>query len=152
MPDTCLPPSFLVTWSFSNLPMATGVPLASLSLWSLHGCPGARAATCRSPAVLGARAGGMVDVTEPEVGYYLRGLVRGLGHLHQQQIVHGDLKLSGRRECERRAVGDGAQLRPHTQCPPVLPPGNFFLNKNMEVKIGDLGLAARVGLGGHCHR
>ncbi|KAI5930894.1 Serine/threonine-protein kinase PLK2 [Manis javanica] len=41
----------------------------------------------------------------------------------QQQIVHGDLKLSGRRECERRVVGDGAQLRPHTQCPPVLPPG-----------------------------
>lgn len=32
------------------------------------------------------------------------------------------------------------------------PTGNFFLNKNMEVKIGDLGLAARVGPTGHCHR
>jgi hypothetical protein len=30
--------------------------------------------------------------------------------------------------------------------------GNFFLNKNMEVKIGDLGLAARVGPAGRCHR
>ncbi|XP_049643878.1 inactive serine/threonine-protein kinase PLK5 [Suncus etruscus] len=62
-------------------------------------------------------------LTEPEVRYYLRGLVSGLSYLHQRRIVHRDLKLS-----------------------------NFFLNKNMEVKIGDLGLAARVGPGGRCHR
>ncbi|XP_054442714.1 inactive serine/threonine-protein kinase PLK5 isoform X2 [Pteronotus mesoamericanus] len=62
-------------------------------------------------------------LTEPEVRYYLRGLVSGLRYLHQQHIVHRDLKLS-----------------------------NFFLNKKMEVKIGDLGLAARVGPGGRCHR
>ncbi|XP_058393570.1 inactive serine/threonine-protein kinase PLK5 [Diceros bicornis minor] len=62
-------------------------------------------------------------LTEPEVRYYLRGLVSGLRYLHQRRIVHRDLKLS-----------------------------NFFLSKNMEVKIGDLGLAARVGPGGHCHR
>ncbi|KAM9688723.1 inactive serine/threonine-protein kinase PLK5 [Trichechus inunguis] len=62
-------------------------------------------------------------LTEPEVRYYLRGLVSGLHYLHQRRIVHRDLKLS-----------------------------NFFLNKNMEVKIGDLGLAARVGPGGRCHR
>ncbi|XP_012659908.1 LOW QUALITY PROTEIN: inactive serine/threonine-protein kinase PLK5 [Otolemur garnettii] len=62
-------------------------------------------------------------LTEPEVRYYLRGLVSGLRYLHQRHIVHRDLK-----------------------------PSNFFLNKNMEVKIGDLGLAARVGPGGHCHR
>ncbi|XP_019512921.1 PREDICTED: inactive serine/threonine-protein kinase PLK5 isoform X8 [Hipposideros armiger] len=62
-------------------------------------------------------------LTEPEVRYYLRGLISGLHYLHQRHIVHRDLKLS-----------------------------NFFLNKNMEVKIGDLGLAARVGPGGHCHR
>ncbi|XP_011819499.1 PREDICTED: inactive serine/threonine-protein kinase PLK5 [Colobus angolensis palliatus] len=61
-------------------------------------------------------------LTEPEVRYYLRGLVSGLHYLHQRHIVHRDLKLS-----------------------------NFFLNKNMEVKIGDLGLAAKVGPGGHCH-
>ncbi|XP_064136181.1 LOW QUALITY PROTEIN: inactive serine/threonine-protein kinase PLK5 [Loxodonta africana] len=62
-------------------------------------------------------------LTEPEVRYYLRGLVSGLHYLHQRRIVHRDLKLS-----------------------------NFFLNKNMEVKIGDLGLAAKVGPGGRCHR
>ncbi|XP_076775566.1 inactive serine/threonine-protein kinase PLK5 isoform X3 [Arvicanthis niloticus] len=62
-------------------------------------------------------------LTEPEVRYYLRGLVSGLRYLHQQRIVHRDLK-----------------------------PSNFFLNKNMEVKIGDLGLAARVGPTGRCHR
>ncbi|XP_055968965.1 inactive serine/threonine-protein kinase PLK5 [Sorex fumeus] len=62
-------------------------------------------------------------LTEPEVRYYLRGLVSGLDYLHQRRIVHRDLKLS-----------------------------NLFLNKNMEVKIGDLGLAARVGPGGRCHR
>ncbi|XP_032991285.1 inactive serine/threonine-protein kinase PLK5 isoform X2 [Rhinolophus ferrumequinum] len=62
-------------------------------------------------------------LTEPEVRYYMRGLVSGLRYLHQLRIVHRDLKLS-----------------------------NFFLNKNMEVKIGDLGLAARVGPGGRCHR
>ncbi|XP_045687407.1 LOW QUALITY PROTEIN: inactive serine/threonine-protein kinase PLK5 [Phyllostomus hastatus] len=62
-------------------------------------------------------------LTEPEVRYYLRGLVSGLRYLHQQHIVHRDLKLS-----------------------------NFFLKKNMEVKIGDLGLAAKMGPGGRCHR
>ncbi|XP_006876814.1 PREDICTED: inactive serine/threonine-protein kinase PLK5 [Chrysochloris asiatica] len=62
-------------------------------------------------------------LTEPEVRYYLRGLVSGLRYLHQRRIVHRDLKLS-----------------------------NFFLNKNMEVKIGDLGLAVKVGPGGRCHR
>nr|XP_054105346.1 inactive serine/threonine-protein kinase PLK5 isoform X1 [Callithrix jacchus]XP_054105347.1 inactive serine/threonine-protein kinase PLK5 isoform X2 [Callithrix jacchus] len=61
-------------------------------------------------------------LTEPEVRYYLRGLISGLRYLHQRCIVHRDLKLS-----------------------------NFFLNKNMEVKIGDLGLAAKVGPGGRCH-
>ncbi|XP_027981911.1 LOW QUALITY PROTEIN: inactive serine/threonine-protein kinase PLK5 [Eumetopias jubatus] len=62
-------------------------------------------------------------LTEPEVRYYLRGLVSGLRYLHQRRIVHRDLK-----------------------------PSNFFLSKNMVIKIGDLGLAARVGPGGHCHR
>ncbi|GAB5567473.1 inactive serine/threonine-protein kinase PLK5 [Prionailurus iriomotensis] len=56
-------------------------------------------------------------LTEPEVRYYLRGLVSGLCYLHQRRIVHRDLK-----------------------------PSNFFLNKNMVLKIGDLGLAARSAL------
>uniref|UniRef100_A0A8C5ZNS3 non-specific serine/threonine protein kinase n=1 Tax=Marmota marmota marmota TaxID=9994 RepID=A0A8C5ZNS3_MARMA len=62
-------------------------------------------------------------LTEPEVRYYLRGVIGGLRYLHQQRIVHRDLKLS-----------------------------NLFLNKKMEVKIGDLGLATRLGPGGRCHR
>ncbi|XP_060037498.1 inactive serine/threonine-protein kinase PLK5 isoform X8 [Erinaceus europaeus] len=46
-------------------------------------------------------------LTEPEVRYYLRGLASGLQYLHQQRIVHRDLKLS-----------------------------NFFLNENMELPEG----------------
>ncbi|XP_038239949.1 inactive serine/threonine-protein kinase PLK5 isoform X2 [Dermochelys coriacea] len=53
-------------------------------------------------------------LTEPEVRYYLRQIIAGLCYLHQQGIIHRDLKLS-----------------------------NFFLTKNMQVKIGDLGLATR---------
>ncbi|XP_060037493.1 inactive serine/threonine-protein kinase PLK5 isoform X3 [Erinaceus europaeus] len=79
-------------------------------------------------------------LTEPEVRYYLRGLASGLQYLHQQRIVHRDLKLSGYR---------GAGGRPQTA---PFPLGNFFLNENMEVKIGDLGLATKVGPGGRCHR
>uniref|UniRef100_F7E2A6 Serine/threonine-protein kinase PLK n=1 Tax=Ornithorhynchus anatinus TaxID=9258 RepID=F7E2A6_ORNAN len=60
-------------------------------------------------------------LTEPEARYYLRGIVGGLRYLHQQGIIHRDLKLS-----------------------------NFFVNKNMEVKIGDLGLATRAEPGGRC--
>ncbi|XP_041524638.1 inactive serine/threonine-protein kinase PLK5 isoform X3 [Microtus oregoni] len=76
--------------------------------------------SCQSLAhVLKARR----TLTEPEVRYYLLGLVSGLRYLHHHRIVHRDLK-----------------------------PSNFFLNKNMEVKIGDLGLAARVGPTGHSHR
>ncbi|XP_046493785.1 inactive serine/threonine-protein kinase PLK5 isoform X3 [Equus quagga] len=33
-------------------------------------------------------------LTEPEVRYYLRGLVSGLRYLHQRRIVHRDLKLT----------------------------------------------------------
>ncbi|KAM4858664.1 inactive serine/threonine-protein kinase PLK5 isoform 2-T2 [Urocitellus parryii] len=62
-------------------------------------------------------------LTEPEVRYYLRGVIGGLRYLHQRRIVHRDLKLS-----------------------------NLLLNKKMEVKIGDLGLATRLGPGGRCHR
>lgn len=119
-------------------------------------------------------------LTEPEVRYYLRGLVSGLRYLHQLRIVHRDLKLS---ECRLGNPGDGAaevRLPPRPCLSPTAMPlslmpmslsltpvslsltpylclsphlaGNFFLNKNMEVKIGDLGLATRVGPGGRCHR
>ncbi|XP_076217446.1 serine/threonine-protein kinase PLK2-like isoform X1 [Aptenodytes patagonicus] len=54
-------------------------------------------------------------LTEPEVRYYLKQIVSGLKYLHEQEILHRDLKL-----------------------------GNFFINENMELKLGDFGLAARL--------
>ncbi|XP_028902585.1 serine/threonine-protein kinase PLK3 [Ornithorhynchus anatinus] len=51
---------------------------------------------------------------EPEVRYYLRQIISGLKYLHLKGILHRDLKL-----------------------------GNFFINENMELKVGDFGLAAR---------
>lgn len=42
-------------------------------------------------------------------------ILQGTSYLHQQNIIHRDLKL-----------------------------GNLFLNDEMEVKIGDLGLAAKI--------
>ncbi|KAE8631677.1 hypothetical protein XENTR_v10001274 [Xenopus tropicalis] len=54
-------------------------------------------------------------LTEPEVRYYMKQILQGILCLHQQGIIHRDLKLS-----------------------------NFFIAKNMIVKIGDLGLATTV--------
>ncbi|KAG8594479.1 hypothetical protein GDO81_001216 [Engystomops pustulosus] len=54
-------------------------------------------------------------LTEPEVRYYMKQILQGVQFLHQQGIIHRDLKLS-----------------------------NFFIAKNMVVKIGDLGLATTV--------
>uniref|UniRef100_A0A4W4DMQ4 Serine/threonine-protein kinase PLK n=1 Tax=Electrophorus electricus TaxID=8005 RepID=A0A4W4DMQ4_ELEEL len=54
-------------------------------------------------------------LTEPEVRYYLRQVVSGLKYLHDQEILHRDLKL-----------------------------GNFFINEVMDLKIGDFGLAAKL--------
>ncbi|XP_039295885.1 serine/threonine-protein kinase polo [Nilaparvata lugens] len=54
-------------------------------------------------------------LTEPEVRYYMRQLMLGVLYLHEKNIIHRDLKL-----------------------------GNLFLNDDVQVKIGDLGLAARI--------
>ncbi|XP_063003361.1 serine/threonine-protein kinase PLK2-like [Elgaria multicarinata webbii] len=53
-------------------------------------------------------------LTEPEVRFYLKQIIAGLQYIHQEGIIHRDLKLS-----------------------------NFFVTKTMQVKIGDLGLATR---------
>nr|CAB3264950.1 serine/threonine-protein kinase PLK1 [Phallusia mammillata] len=58
-------------------------------------------------------------VTEPETRYYMRQIITGVQYLHNNKIIHRDLKL-----------------------------GNLFLTDEMEVKIGDLGLATRVGYDG----
>ncbi|XP_078274615.1 serine/threonine-protein kinase PLK1 [Rhinoraja longicauda] len=54
-------------------------------------------------------------VTEPEARYYLRQTILGTQYLHNNHVIHRDLKL-----------------------------GNLFLNDDMEVKIGDFGLATTV--------
>jgi len=50
-----------------------------------------------------------------EVQYYLSQIVASLKYLHQSKVIHRDLKL-----------------------------GNLFLNENMEIKLGDFGLATRL--------
>ena len=54
-------------------------------------------------------------LTEPEVQYYMSQILAALAYLHSIKVIHRDLKL-----------------------------GNLLLDKNMCVKIGDLGLAAKV--------
>lgn len=55
-------------------------------------------------------------VTEPETRYFMSQLVNGVEYIHSQNIIHRDLKL-----------------------------GNLFLTNSMSVKIGDFGLATRLG-------
>ena len=54
-------------------------------------------------------------VTEPETRFFVKQIVEACIYLHEKRIIHRDLKL-----------------------------GNLFLNDQMEIKIGDFGLATRV--------
>ncbi|KAG5277635.1 hypothetical protein AALO_G00089650 [Alosa alosa] len=58
-------------------------------------------------------------VTEPEARYFMRQTIQGCQYLHNNRVIHRDLKL-----------------------------GNLFLNEEMEVKIGDFGLATRIEFDG----
>lgn len=58
-------------------------------------------------------------LTEPETRYYVYQILQGTLYLHQQKVIHRDLKL-----------------------------GNLFLNDELEVKIGDLGLATKIEFAG----
>ncbi|XP_075948061.1 serine/threonine-protein kinase PLK1 [Anarhichas minor] len=58
-------------------------------------------------------------VTEPEARYYMTQLLHGVQYLHSNKVIHRDLKL-----------------------------GNIFLNDEMEVKIGDFGLATKIEFDG----
>lgn len=49
-------------------------------------------------------------VTEPEARYFMRQTVQGVHYLHNNRVIHRDLKL-----------------------------GNLFLSDDMEVKIGEPG-------------
>jgi polo-like kinase 1 len=55
-------------------------------------------------------------VSEPEVRYFMHQICLSLQYLHMNNIVHRDLKL-----------------------------GNLLLNDDLEIKVGDFGLAARIG-------
>jgi len=58
-------------------------------------------------------------LTEPETRFYLKQLVEGTIYMHSNKVIHRDLKL-----------------------------GNLFLNSNLEVKIGDFGLATTIAYDG----
>jgi polo-like kinase 1 len=62
-------------------------------------------------------------LTEPEVRYLMYQILLGVEYLHKNKIIHRDLKL-----------------------------GNLFLNDDMEIKIGDFGLATRVEVEGERKR
>jgi len=54
-------------------------------------------------------------LTEPEVKYYLSQLLQSVQYMHEINVIHRDLKL-----------------------------GNLFLDKQLRVKVGDLGLATKL--------
>ncbi|XP_062612626.1 serine/threonine-protein kinase PLK1-like [Saccostrea cucullata] len=62
-------------------------------------------------------------VTEPEARYFVRQVILACQYLHNFKVIHRDLKL-----------------------------GNLFINDEMEVKIGDFGLATRVDYDGERKR
>ena len=58
-------------------------------------------------------------VTEPECRYFVRQVALACKYLHELRIIHRDLKL-----------------------------GNLFLDDQMQLKIGDFGLATRLDYDG----
>ncbi|XP_067124805.1 serine/threonine-protein kinase PLK1 [Centruroides vittatus] len=58
-------------------------------------------------------------LTEPETRYFLRQILLACKYLHEEKIIHRDLKLN-----------------------------NLFLSDEMEIKLGDFGLATRVDYDG----
>ncbi|KAJ3171979.1 Cell cycle serine/threonine-protein kinase cdc5/MSD2 [Geranomyces variabilis] len=55
------------------------------------------------------------QLTEPEVRHYMRQLLDAVSEIHRRGVIHRDLKL-----------------------------GNFFLTRDMKLKLGDFGLAASI--------
>ena len=59
------------------------------------------------------------NLLEPEVRYYTRQICLACVYLHDRKIIHRDLKL-----------------------------GNLFLSDEMEIKVGDFGLATKIDFDG----
>eukprot|EP00536_Pseudo-nitzschia_multiseries_P004144 jgi/Psemu1/237361/estExt_Genewise1.C_670089 len=54
-------------------------------------------------------------LTEPETAFFMRQLMEATKYMHNELVIHRDLKL-----------------------------GNLFLDRNMNIKVGDLGLATKL--------
>ncbi len=54
-------------------------------------------------------------LTEPEVKYYMSQLIDAVRYMHDNNVIHRDLKL-----------------------------GNLFIDKYLQIKVGDLGLASKL--------
>jgi serine/threonine protein kinase len=54
-------------------------------------------------------------LTEPEVMFLMKQLIQAIRYMHENNVIHRDLKL-----------------------------GNLFLDKLVNIKVGDLGLASRL--------
>ncbi|XP_076450747.1 serine/threonine-protein kinase PLK1-like [Babylonia areolata] len=62
-------------------------------------------------------------VTEPEARYFVKQIIGACQYLHNNKVIHRDLKL-----------------------------GNLFINDEMDIKIGDFGLATRLDYDGERKR
>ena len=62
-------------------------------------------------------------ITEPEVRYFVKQVIEAVSYLHINKVIHRDLKL-----------------------------GNLFINEDMDIKIGDFGLATKLDFDGERKR
>lgn len=55
------------------------------------------------------------NLTVPETRFFILQLLSAIEYMHKNRVIHRDLKM-----------------------------GNIFLNENMDIKVGDFGLAAKL--------